>query len=113
MYPDANVRYEPPIYTYNYLLSPAKTWADFGNLDIIVNTPYYMTESGGDFSFEKTETGYQTSLDGLPEGELTFTLSEAAKPKEPMRSSDVAVRVAVVTAVLTVFYLDRKNKKRK
>ena len=78
-----------------------------------MNTPFYMTESSGDFSFEKTENGYQASCDVLPDGELKFTLSEDAKPKEPMRSSDVAVRVAVVTAVLAVFYLDRKNKKRK
>ena len=84
IYPALNTRYEPPIYAYTYLLSPAKTWADFGKLDIIVHTPYFMTESGGDFSFEKTGTGYQTSLDGLPDGELTFTLSESAKPKVPM-----------------------------
>ncbi|MBQ3031820.1 MAG: hypothetical protein IJD29_04940, partial [Anaerotignum sp.] len=83
----------------------------FGKLDIVVNTPYYLTESGGDFSFEKTETWYQASLDGLPEGELEFTLSESAKPKAPLRSSDVTVRVAVVVAVLAVFYLDRKNRK--
>ena len=111
MYPDANVRYEPPVYMYHYLLSPAKTWAEFGKLDIIVNTPYFMTESGGSFSFEKTETGYQTSLDGLPEGELEFTLSADEKPKEPMRSGEMTVRVAVVVAVAAVFYLDRKKKK--
>ena len=113
IYPDMNVRYEPPVYTYSYLLSPAKTWAEFGTLDIVVNTPYYMTESGGDFSFEKTETGYQTSLDGLSDGELIFTLSEDAKPKEPMGSSEVTVRVAVVVAVLAVIYLDQKKRKNK
>ena len=113
IYPAMNVRYEPPVYMYTYLLSPATTWADFGELDIIVNTPYYMTESGGDFSFEKTETGYRTSLDGLPDGELEFTLSESAKPKAPMRHLN-ALEVecmAGVVAVAGFVYLKRKNRK--
>ena len=112
MYPDANVRYEPPIYTYNYLLSPAKTWAKFGELDIVVNTPYYMTESGGDFTFEKTENGYQTSLDGLPDGELEFTLSASAKPKAP-RGFSGGLQVGCVAgaaALLTYVQLKRKKK---
>ena len=131
MYPDANVRYEPPIYTYNYLLSPAKTWADFGNLDIIVNTPYYMTESGGDFSFEKTETGYQTSLDGLPEGELTFTLSADAEPKASGGMKDffmigiavvgtlvygglqVLKVICIAVIIVIAVFVWRKRKKRK
>ena len=103
MYPDMNTRYEPPIYEYTYLLSPAKTWAEFGKLDIVVNTPFYMTESSGDFSFEKTENGYQASCDGLPDGELEFILSESAKPKAPNRPLNAleagciaAVAVAVV-----------------
>ena len=113
IYPDMNTRYKPPVYAYTYLLSPARTWADFGKLDIIVNTPYFMTESGGDFSFEKTETGYQTSLDGLPDEELTFTLSEAAKPKAPLRHLN-ALEVGCIAAVVagTAFvWLKRKNRK--
>ena len=112
MYPDANVRYEPPIYTYHYLLSPAKTWAEFGKLDIVVNTPYYMTESGGRFSFEKTETGYQVSYDGLPDGELEFTLSEDADPKAP-RDGRQVTRIAAVVTALAVIYLDQKKRKKK
>lgn len=113
MYPDMNTRYEPPIYEYTYLLSPAKTWADFGKLDIIVNTPYYMTESNAavEGGFIWLDPGYEVSLDGLPDGELTFTLSESAKPKLPMDSSEVTVRIAVVVAVAAVFYLEKKKKK--
>jgi len=113
IYPDLNTRYEPPIHMYTYLLSPATTWTDFGTLDIVVNTPYYMTESGGDFSFEKTETGYRASLDGLPEGELEFTLSESAKPKAPMRHLN-ALEVGCIAGVVAIagfVYLKRKNKK--
>lgn len=112
MYPDLNVRYEPPIYMYTYLLSPAQTWAAFGKLDIVVNTPYYMTESSGDFSFVKMEKGYQLSLDGLPEGELEFTLSEAAKPKAPSRHMNAleAGCIAGVVSLVTIVWLKRKKK---
>lgn len=73
MYPDIDTGYSTPVYTYTYLLSPAKTWKQFGNLDIVVNTPYYIIDSEG-FAFVKGEKGYTLSLDGLPDGELTFAL---------------------------------------
>ena len=118
IYPDLNTRYEPPIYTYSYLLSPAKTWAEFGKLDIVVHTPYYMTESGGDFSFEKTETGYQVSYDGLPDGELEFTLSADAYPKEINNLSDVVRMASLICASLAIVfgiaafrYAEKKEKK--
>lgn len=104
IYPDMNVRYEPPVYTYSYLLSPAKTWAEFGTLDIVVNTPYYMTESSSRFSFEKTETGYQASYDGLPDGELEFTLSADAYPKEINNLSDVVRMASLVCASLAIVF---------
>ena len=81
IYPDMNTRYEPPIYEYTYLLSPAKTWTDFYAINIVVKTPYFMTESGGDFSFQKGVDGYYLDYHGLPDGELTFTLSESEDPK--------------------------------
>lgn len=112
IYPDMNVRYEPPIYAYTYLLSPAKTWAAFGTLDIVVNTPYYMTESSGRFTFEKTETGYQTSYDGLPDGELEFTLSADAEPKAPGGFNGKLILIAGAVVVLTAVQF-RRNKKLK
>ena len=81
MYPSINANWEPAIYGYTYLTSPAKTWRNFGTLDIEINTPYYLIndESG----FTKTENGYALSLNGLPEGELEFTLSTDANAKKP------------------------------
>lgn len=79
IYPAINTNYDPSIYTYTYLLSPAQTWRDFGTLDIRVNTPYFITESSLK-SFEKGEGGYTLSLDGLPEGELVFVLSADEHP---------------------------------
>lgn len=71
--------YDPAKYTYTYLLSPAQTWKEFGSLDIVINTPFTLTEStpGG---FEETDTGYTASFSSLPKEELTFTLQE--KPQE-------------------------------
>ena len=83
LYPSIDAEYTPSIYSYTYLLSPAKTWAQFGELKIVVNTPYYMTENnqGG---FLRTEKGYELTLPGLPEKELTFTLSESPNPRRPV-----------------------------
>lgn len=112
MYPDINMNYEPPIYAYTYLLSPAQTWADFGRLEIVVNTPYDMTERGGAFDFVKTETGYQTTLEGLPEGELTFTLSTEAEPKAPQIGIPLYIKgaVALAASVTIVFLLYPRKK---
>ena len=112
IYPDLDVRYEPPVYTYTYLLSPAKTWAEFGTLDIVVNTPYYMTESDGAFSFEKTETGYQASYDGLPDGELEFTLSESENPKNDYKRN-ITWPIVMVGVGLFAITTIRERKKQK
>lgn len=85
LYPAIDAGYTPSIYTYSYLLSPAKTWAQFGELKIVVNTPYYMTENNQS-SFSGTEKGYELTMLGLPEKELTFTLSEAEHPRPPKLS---------------------------
>ena len=85
LYPAIDAGYTPSIYTYTYLLSPAKTWAQFGELKIVVNTPYYMTENNQG-SFSETGNGYELTLPGLPEKELSFTLSESEHPRPPKLS---------------------------
>ena len=85
LYPAIDAGYTPSIYIYTYLLSPAKTWAQFGELKIVVNTPYYMTENDQG-SFSGTERGYELTLPGLPEKELAFTLSESEHPRPPKGS---------------------------
>ncbi len=99
MNPEININYEPAKYNYTYLISPAATWADFGKLDIYINTPYYLVYNNIK-GFEKTDNGYELHLDGLPRErdryrltlngivkeqgkvkDLTFTLSEAEDPE--------------------------------
>lgn len=91
-------------YDYTYLLSPARKWASFGALTVTIDTPYYLTESS--LTFEETETGYYFSWDeGLPLGELTFTLTEeepsAGKPfiRYPNRENTV---ILIVIAAIVV-----------
>ena len=119
LYPSIDADYTPSIYAYTYLLSPAKTWTQFGELDITVNTPYYMTECGID-GFTRTDSGYALSLPGLPEGELTFTLSEAERPQPPKRSilhlmptELIIVPAAVLVAVAAVFLPARRKRRTK
>ncbi len=79
MYPAINSDFTSPVFTYTYLLSPAKGWADFKLLDIKINTPVYLLESTV-LGFEKTEEGYSLLLDSLPEEDLTFTLCAEENP---------------------------------
>lgn len=83
-------------FTYTYLLSPAKGFSAFGPIDIVIRTPYFISDNGG-FAFEKNGEGYEVHLDTLPEGELEFTLTEEDKAaagtgakKDPDASPDEA-----------------------
>ena len=86
----------------------------------MVNMPYYMTGCGID-GFTKTDGRHALTLPGLPEGELTFTLSESEKPQPPKWSSLYIMPtefIIVLTAVLAavgaaVFLLNRRKKRTK
>lgn len=81
IYPDIDESYEPAVYDYTYLLSPAKTWKSFGNLDVVINTPYHIVESNIELK-KDAEGVYTVSLNGLPDSELDFTLSESEAPEK-------------------------------
>lgn len=117
IYPDIDSRYEPPIFEYTYLLSPAQTWAEFGTLDIVVNTPYYMTQSGPE-GFQYNNPGYELHLTGLPEGELTFTLCAEAEPDVPsyaryFPTEILLVGAAVLVAIVVVVVFARAAKRKR
>ena len=87
LFPDVDSGYDPTIFTYNYLLSPASTWASFKDLTIVVNTPFHILDLKD--GWQKTETGYVVHYDTLPEyGELEMTVCSSEKPKhnDPYRA---------------------------
>lgn len=99
MYPDIDKGYEPGVYDYTYLLSPASSWAKFGKLNIDINTPFYMFKDGGK-GFTKTETGYNFKSDRLPKGELEFLLSESEKPKNERNAYTLNMILRLLLMVL-------------
>ncbi|KAB3539098.1 hypothetical protein F8154_01005 [Alkaliphilus pronyensis] len=65
-----------PLYTFDYILNPAKNWRDFKNLNVkIIPHPdaQYLVESNIEFIKEENNT-YTAKLENLPENDLTFTL---------------------------------------
>ena len=80
-YPTVDGYFTPPKYHYEYLLSPARSWASFANLDVTINTTCFMTNPSLE-GFVKTDTGYKAHFDSLPQGELKFSLCESENPEE-------------------------------
>lgn len=68
----------------------------------MVNTPYYMTENNQG-SFSETGNGYELTLPGLPEKELSFTLSESEHPRPPKLS--IPFKPVFLLAVFVGFVL--------
>lgn len=82
LYPTVHFNFAPDVYKYVYYLSPAANWADFGTLDVEINTPcfQYGDEYYNSATFSRTEGGYSAHFDSLPEGELYFSLCSVQTP---------------------------------
>lgn len=86
----------------------------------MINTPYYLTESSIE-GFAKADGGYMLTMSGLPEKELTFTLSESENPKPqgglPVKTfifliSFFGASIILIGGVITAVVLSvRKRKK--
>lgn len=80
-YPDFNAESIPEIVVFNYLLSPAKTWVDFKDLYVKVNTDMYIINNHNtNVNFTKTENGYEAYFSYLPDKELSFGLCTSPSP---------------------------------
>ena len=113
IYPSIDSSYEPAIFEYTYLLSPAKTWKEFGNLDIVINTPYYLIENSIE-GFEYKNPGYELHLTGLPEEELVFTLCSEEKTISTIRNhlNPIPFMVlGIIIAVGIIVWVFKDNKK--
>ena len=113
MYPSAiNQRAYPTVYRYSFLLSPALVWTEFGNLEIVINTPFYLYDSNLQ-GLEKTESGYTLTLNGLPEDGLLFSLSPQLPEENLMIRLSVPIHsaAAVLAATAAITVLIRRRKK--
>lgn len=138
LYPAIDASWTPAIYSYTYLLSPASTWADFGSFEVIIKTPYFLVESSLNFkdiygdaisNGAEVDNRYEYTQQGLPQGELTFTLSTEKSPqrrKQPIGTSIayfmlffgipilfalLAVGIVVATVFLIIYLVRKKRKK--
>lgn len=74
-----------PLYTFDYILNPAKNWGGFKNLNIKIITPQqtpYVVASNIELAREENEGAkdgyvYTVTLSTLPEEDFTFTLYSA------------------------------------
>ena len=119
IYPDIDTSYEPHKYTYNYLLSPASTWKDFGSLDIDIVTDSFMSDSElGEFT--KTDSGYTKSFDSLPEKELKFSLCTSQTPTQRKNNYVLTILlflffigfIPFILIVLLIVFLVKRHKKK-
>ena len=119
-----------PRYKYSYLLSPAGKWADFKEIEIKIDTPYYLSNGSLDFTRTDREDGkgftYSYSRSSLPQGELTFVLTEKDAVESdfsvfgkdfllpPFTWAFIALLVlSAVAAVVTVIVVVSLRKKKK
>lgn len=123
MFPSIDAGYDPNVYDYVYLVTPASTWEDFGDLEIIIHSPYYLLDSSYG-EFEKIEDGYRLKFTSLPNEDLTFRMSQSENPIAPKLNLTwivwilvaillgfVALVIPIVAITVTVVVLrQRKNK---
>ncbi|MDE6947146.1 MAG: hypothetical protein K2P14_08195, partial [Anaeroplasmataceae bacterium] len=120
LFPSFDESYEPTMYTFTYLLSPASTWKDFSNLNIkIVTDAYILNTTLG--KVERVEDGtYQFHLDKLPEGEFVFEVSTALNPKKIITGFYVFYMIIEILTILfcispfgiillILYFIRRKN----
>lgn len=86
--------YDPYVYNYNYLLSPARKWSGFKSIEIRINTPYYLINSS--VQFRKTDYGYVYNQNGLPDGELEFEMCTVENPEHKVNYGYTVFAVVMI-----------------
>lgn len=111
--------YEPLAYEYIFSLSSPGDWSQTDELEIYVNTPFYMLKSEL-AGFEQTENGHMARLSNFPKEELSFILSEteeAYSRSEDMSENRVQRRtlrlLAIGIGIIVLFITERTGRKMK
>lgn len=89
VYPHVSQEYEPESYKYSYYFSTYELWAEYGSVDVIIDTDYHMLEAEYN-RFTKYDGGYtlhigdlKNELDGNVsiERSVNFSLSSVEEPE--------------------------------
>lgn len=109
-YPRSNSKYSPSIYTYNYSSPSGWKWAENTDVEVCINTPYYMvrqylnwfavkyTTDSYPGEYERTENGFLARLGENP-SVLTFTLSKSEDPKQDATGLKAIISILFVVAL--------------
>jgi hypothetical protein len=140
IYPTANTRYSPAIYTYEYIRGELNTDENYQGTEVMINTPYCRVMK--EFSWllvnystntiyvdcEVTDSGYRY----VPENDrnadhIVFTLSESDDPKHHSALGDliiilmlslafqyvaVPIGIIIITVVVIKLIIDAVRKRR-
>ena len=108
--------YEPLAYKYTFSLSSPGDWSHTDELEINVNTPFYMLKSEPE-GFEETENGHVARFSNFPKEELSFILSETEEADsriEDMSESRAQRRtfrlLAFGIGILVLFFSRQKSR---
>ncbi len=104
-------------YRYTYLLSSASGWADLGAFEAEILTDRTIEDCS--LALQKTEEGYRYSREGLPLGELTFSIGGASSGKGNALGVFLRILTMLIFAVplllavgIGVYFLVRARKKK-
>lgn len=108
IYPSIETKYEPFTYTYSYLLPCVSTDLLADNINICINTDYYLIDNQG-YNFEKNENGYNLTIDTTKDlqnkseetsDRLAFILCQTENPTEVEEESSVVFSILMI--ILTI-----------
>ena len=108
IYPHIETRYDPYTYSYEYLLFHGNADMFTGQINVKVDTPYYLL---GDNGFTKTDDGYSLTLNAkekidenfdVIQGGINFTLSEFENPKEVKKNNTGLLLILILFVLLPI-----------
>lgn len=105
LYPSIETKYVQNTYEYEY--KPYFPNADIrsGNINVKINTPYYIV-SNGEPTFTKTDGGYNLTIGtGYPTRSIFFTLCEVESPEEEKISEEGAVLFFIFILLASIIML--------
>lgn len=99
---------------YRYYLSPAKSWASFGSLEVVIRTKFslgsiYTIDDENVYyghNYQDVAGGYKVFFDKLPDGELEFNLYEyysyTEKPGVNIDLNYLGMAVLIIIIIVSV-----------